>query len=115
MGAYRRPWAASAAAASAFLLMIAAPVLAQPGSARAEVEQRLAGSNGRDWIRSREVLFMGDGKCQSGERWRFSRDGTLKIRTCTQQQWRVSAHRWKLEPDGALDYKLLITPAVTED
>lgn len=73
---------------------------------------RLAGTGTRDWIKVRESVFMGDGRCQAGERWRFAASGVLKVRRCIDGQWRISTHRWTLAKDGGIAFKLVANPLV---
>jgi hypothetical protein len=95
-------------------LLLISPVSAQQQVRPSEeaIASKLAGDERRDWIKVRESVFMGGSKCQAGERWRFTRQGTLTVRTCRQERWQVSTHRWRLEPDGSLDYRLVISPAL---
>lgn len=99
-------------AALSAILLLGEPADAQPS--KQVVAQKLAGAQTRDWIKVRETVFMGGSKCQAGERWRFGRDGKLQIRTCVQERWRVSTHNWELQPDGSLDYRLIISPMLAD-
>lgn len=99
---------------SALLLVLAAPVGAQTTSGAlptgTDLTRRLTG----DWIKVRESVFMGDARCRQGERWRFAADGTLVVRRCVDEAWRVTRHRWRLEPDGQIDHRLGVSPVLPE-
>ena len=80
--------------------------------AEAGLRTKLAGTGMRDWIKVRESVFMGDGRCQTGERWRFAASGVLTVRRCIDGQWRISTHSWTLAKDGGVAFKLVANPLV---
>jgi len=96
------------------LLAATSSVQAQRASpTEAPLASRLVGPGSQDFIKTREYVFMGGDRCQSGERWRFASDGSLKVRICAGNTWSVSTHRWRIE-DRAGKPVLAVAPPVSE-
>lgn len=98
----------------ALLLVLTASAGAQTTSGALPTQDDLARRLAGDWIKAREAVFTGGGRCRQGERWRFLADGTLVVRRCVNEAWRVTRHRWHLEPDGQIDFRLGVMPALPE-
>lgn len=69
-----------------------------------QVENRLAGSHGHDWIYKAVVMFMGPGdKCKQGEKYRFKADHTVVITQCVNSQIHADTQSWSIESVDALE------------
>src|SRR5580704_12101002 len=63
-----------------------------------KIEQRLAGSRGRDWVYKTVEMFMGPGnKCKQGESYRFKTDHTVVISQCVADQMHTDTQKWSIE------------------
>lgn len=90
-----------------------AALLGAAESPQSSLSGKLTGSTSRDWLKERESVFMGDGRCHAGERWRFAANGVLKVRRCVNERWVVSRHRWHVADDSGKSV-LQIVPALSE-
>jgi len=70
----------------------------------AQIETRLAGSHGRDWIYKKIVGFLGPGeKCEQGEKYRFKADHTLVITQCIDSRMHIETQDWSIESVDVLE------------
>jgi hypothetical protein len=85
-----------------FLALFNSSSLAQDTAA--QIEARLAGSHGRDWIYQKVVMFMGPGdKCRQGEKYRFKADHTAVISQCVNSQMHTQTETWSIESVDPLE------------
>jgi hypothetical protein len=69
-----------------------------------QIETRLAGNHGRDWIYKTVEMFMGPGdKCKQGERYRFKADHTVVISQCIDSQMHTETQTWSVESVDPLE------------
>ena len=85
-----------------YLTLACAGSLAQDTAA--QIENRLAGTHGRDWIYQKVVMFMGPGEnCKQGEKYRFKADHTVAISRCVDKQMHTETQNWSIESADALE------------
>jgi hypothetical protein len=69
-----------------------------------QIEKKLAGSKGHDWIYEKIVMFLGPGdKCKQGERYRFKADHTVVISKCVDSKLQSSTQNWSIQSVDALE------------
>lgn len=84
-------------------LIVISTVCAAQGTS-AQIETRLAGSHGRDWIYKTVEMFMGPGdKCKQGERYRFKADHTVVISQCIDAQMHTETQTWSIDSVDPLE------------
>jgi hypothetical protein len=69
-----------------------------------QVERRLAGARGRDWVYKTVETFMGPGnKCKQGESYRFKADHTVVITQCISGSMHSDTQKWSIESIDPLE------------
>jgi hypothetical protein len=69
-----------------------------------QIEKRLAGPRGRDWVYKTVEMFMGPGnKCKQGESYRFKADHSLVISQCVSGVMHTDTQKWSIESVDALE------------
>jgi hypothetical protein len=71
----------------------------------------LTGGDEREWVLERFESFLGEGRCQQGQRYVFRADGTLLLERCVEGQVERTESAWKTGPDEGQDLALLIDGA----
>jgi hypothetical protein len=87
---------------SCLLVPISAVCFAQ--DTNDQIEKRLAGSKGRDWVYKTIEVFMGPGdNCRQGEKYRFKADHTVVISQCINSQMHTETETWSIESVDSLE------------
>jgi hypothetical protein len=69
-----------------------------------QIEKRLAGNKGHDWIYKTVEVFMGPGDtCKQGEKYRFKADHTVVISQCINSQMHTETETWSIESADPLE------------
>lgn len=99
------------------VVLLASPAAGQlieldPGDRTGNAFELLTGGDEREWVLERFESFLGEGRCQQGQRYVFRADGTLLIERCVEGQVERTASAWQIGPDEDQDLALLIDGAV---
>jgi hypothetical protein len=69
-----------------------------------QVEKRLAGTHGRDWVFKTVEMFMGPAnKCKQGESYRFKADHSVVISQCVSGVMHTDTQKWSIESVDPLE------------
>jgi hypothetical protein len=84
-----------------FALMLVLSSTAFGANSNDQLEERLAGTEAREWVFQKFDTFMSAGKkCKKGESYRFNADHTVNISRCFDGQVQDETMQWSIESDA---------------
>jgi hypothetical protein len=84
-----------------FALMLVLSSTAFGANSNDQLEERLAGTEAREWVFQKFDTFMSAGKkCKKGESYRFKVDHTVNISRCVDGQLQDETMQWSIESDA---------------